>query len=138
MKNNSSKMAPPVQKNARKIKPGHGSGHGRGAGVVLVSALLLALGTSVQAAPEAVAPVAGLQPFARPAGAPVIQQFSADAAWQKKALTGIDAPHTGLGFLKDQGAWFTPFMHPGLKGGYDIRGLHAAREQARPGSAKGN
>jgi hypothetical protein len=86
-------------------------------------------------------PVAGLQPFARPAGAPTLTQFNADAAWQAKALTGIATPHTGLGFLKDQGAWFTPFNHPGLKGGYDIRGLHAAREQAhldKQNKAQGN
>ena len=30
-----------------------------------------------------------------------------------------------FGFLKDQGAWYTPFIHPNSTGRYDIRGLHA-------------
>lgn len=82
--------------------------------------------------------IAGLQPFQRPEGAPVIRQFHQDAAWVARAHTGIAPPYTGLDFLKDQGAWFTPFIHPNLKGGYDIRGLHAAREQAGTNGKKGN
>lgn len=105
--------------------------------------LVLPILSAVAASPETpaasapatpAAEVAGLRPFQRPEGAPVIREFRQDAAWTARALTGIAAPHTGLGFLKDQGAWFTPFTHPNLKGGYDIRGLHAARQPPRKGN----
>lgn len=68
--------------------------------------------------------VAGLRPFERPAGAPVIVNFEQSEAWKAKALRGIGEPQTGVGFLKDQGAWYTPFTRPNLPGRYDIRGLH--------------
>lgn len=68
--------------------------------------------------------VAGLEPSARPATAPVITTFAPADAWKAQALRGIREPHTGLGFLKDQGAWYTPFNRPNLPGRYDIRGLH--------------
>ena len=50
--------------------------------------------------------VAGLRPNQRPVGAPVIERFEQSDAWRAKALTGIGAPQTGVGFLKDQGAWY--------------------------------
>jgi len=68
-----------------------------------------------------------LRPDQRPAGAPVIERFEPDAAWQ--ALKGIAEPQTGVGFLKDQGAWYTPFNRPNMPGRYDIRHLH---EQNKP------
>lgn len=68
--------------------------------------------------------IAGLLPDQRPAGAPVIAKFEATDAWKAQALRGIAEPHNGLGFLKDQGTWYTPFIHPNLPGRYDIRGLH--------------
>ena len=40
-------------------------------------------------------------------------------------MRGITPPPTGIDFLKYQGAWYTPFIHPNLTGRYDIRGLHA-------------
>ena len=70
-------------------------------------------------------PVAGLNPAQRPVGAPIVARFEQSAAWRAAALRGIQEPQTGLGFLKDQGAWYTPFIHPNLLGRYDIRGLHA-------------
>ena len=75
------------------------------------------------------AEVAGLRPHQRPAGAPVIERFEQDAAWQAQALKGIAEPQTGVGFLKDQGAWYTPFNRPNMPGRYDIRHLH---EQNKP------
>ena len=75
------------------------------------------------------AEVAGLRPDQRPAGAPVIERFEQDAAWQAQALKGIAEPQTGVGFLKDQGAWYTPFNRPNMPGRYDIRHLH---EQNKP------
>ena len=68
--------------------------------------------------------VAGLNPSVRPANAPVISVFEPADAWKQQALRGIHEPQTGLGFLKDQGAWYTPFNRPNLLGYYDIRGLH--------------
>ena len=70
------------------------------------------------------AEVAGLRPDKRPAGAPVIERFEQDAAWRAQALWGIAEPQTGVGFLKDQGAWYTPFNRPNMPGRYDIRHLH--------------
>lgn len=68
--------------------------------------------------------IAGLTPSARPANAPVISAFEPADGWKRQALRGIHEPQTGLGFLKDQGAWYTPFNRPNLLGYYDIRGLH--------------
>jgi hypothetical protein len=68
--------------------------------------------------------VGGLKPAVRPANAPTITIFEPADAWKRQALRGIHEPHTGLGFLKDQGAWYTPFNRPNLLGYYDIRGLH--------------
>ena len=68
--------------------------------------------------------VAGLNPAVRPANAPVITAFEPGEAWKIQALQGIREPHSGLGFLKDQGAWYTPFNRPNLSGRYDLRGLH--------------
>ena len=68
--------------------------------------------------------IAGLNPAARPANAPVITTFEPGEAWRMRALQGIREPHAGLAFLKDQGAWYTPFNRPNLTGRYDLRGLH--------------
>ncbi|MFN8684100.1 hypothetical protein ACDP63_23730 [Paracoccus sp. P2] len=70
-------------------------------------------------------PVAGTAPWERPAGAPVIAEMVKDAAWYALALTGVDQPYpASLRFLEDQGAWFSPFTHPGMTGPYDIRHWH--------------
>lgn len=68
--------------------------------------------------------VAGLRPHERPRGAPAVERFEPEAAWRANALRGIGEPQVGLGFLKDQGVWYTPFTRPNLLGRYDIRGLH--------------
>jgi len=70
--------------------------------------------------------IAGLAPQARPAGAPVVATFEKASDWYEKTLSGIGKPHPpGLGFLASQGAWYTPFMHPGMPVPYDLRGWHA-------------
>jgi hypothetical protein len=86
---------------------------------------LLAIGANVLVLAEIPVFIAGLVPDQRPDGAPVITVFEQTPAWQAQALRGITPPHTGLDFLKYQGAWYTPFIHPNLLGRYDIRGLHA-------------
>ncbi len=71
--------------------------------------------------------IAGVHPDQRPAGAPVITEMKKDGAWYGRALTGVEKPYpSSLRFLEDQGAWFTPFTHPGMTGPYDIRGWHKA------------
>ncbi len=72
-------------------------------------------------------PIAGLEPSARPEGAPVLNTFNKDGAWYRHALTGVVPPYpAGLRFLEDQGAWHTPFVRPGMTGPYDIRNWHGS------------
>ncbi len=76
--------------------------------------------------------VAGLAPQMRPEGAPIITVFEKTPDWHAGALSGVSQPHpSGLSFLDSQGAWYTPFIHPGMLGPYDLRGWHA-REKADP------
>jgi len=88
---------------------------------MLLLGLLVASANALAEAPEF---IAGLAPYQRPADAPVITVFEQTSEWQARALRGITPPQTGLDFLKYQGAWYTPFIYPNLKGRYDIRGLH--------------
>lgn len=69
-------------------------------------------------------PVAGVQPFQRPQGAPVITQAQRPDGWEHMALRGLSEPHTGVDFLRDQGNWYTPFFQPNSPGAYDIRRLY--------------
>lgn len=68
--------------------------------------------------------IAGLRPAERPAGAPVLVDQVPDGGWRARALRGLGEPQTGVGFLKDQGPWYTPFDRPNMTGRYDLRGLH--------------
>ncbi|MFB2531554.1 hypothetical protein ACEYYB_06730 [Paracoccus sp. p4-l81] len=71
--------------------------------------------------------IAGVKPWERPAGAPVITEYVKSPEWYANALFGVSEPYpASLGFLEDQGGWWTPFNHPGMPGPYDIRGWHAA------------
>lgn len=68
--------------------------------------------------------VAGTNPSERPS-APVIMSVSKPAGWYTKALTGVVPPYpVSLHFLETQGNWYTPFIHPGMPGPYDIRNWH--------------
>lgn len=72
--------------------------------------------------------VAGTSPDRRPEGAPKITTYEKDAQWLATARAGVSDPlPPSLGFLNDQGGWFTPFTRPGMTGPYDIRGWHAAK-----------
>lgn len=69
--------------------------------------------------------IAGVDAAQRPPHAPVITEFAKDEAWQKRALTGVEEPYPeSLNFLKDQGGWFNPFLHPGMLAPYDMRHWH--------------
>jgi hypothetical protein len=71
-------------------------------------------------------PVAGTQPYARPAGAPTVTEVRRDEAWYARALTGVSQPiPPSLRWLDDQGNWYTPFTRPGMPPPYDIRGWHS-------------
>lgn len=70
-------------------------------------------------------PIGGSTPDRRPEGAPVIVEVVKDQAWYRQALEGITQPYPPhLQFLDDEGAWYTPFNHPGTPAPYDIRGWH--------------
>ncbi|AOZ71160.1 hypothetical protein LPB142_17425 (plasmid) [Rhodobacter xanthinilyticus] len=91
----------------------------------LASSLGIALASAAHSQ-DATGFIGGIAPNARPEGAPVIVQFTPDANWQENAAHGIEAPipPTILAWLDDQGAWFTPFIHPGMTGPYDLRHWH--------------
>lgn len=76
--------------------------------------------------PAVATTIAGLAPFERPEGAPVVTEFRLSPEWRTNALQGVSAPiPPTLKFLDDQGAWYSPFIQPGMSGRYDIRGWHA-------------
>lgn len=97
---------------------------------ILISAIALPAVAQDSDAPEpgpGAAYIAGTDPSERPPEAPVITAFAKSGDWYRMALTGISEPYpASLGFLEDQGAWFTPFIHPGMTPPYDIRGWHSA------------
>ncbi len=69
--------------------------------------------------------IAGVNPAERPAKAPVIKTWVKTPAWYTQALRGVEKPYpASLRFLEDQGAWYSPFIHPGMTGPYDIRHWH--------------
>ena len=71
------------------------------------------------------APIAGLAPYERPAGAPTIRSAPKNLETTARRTTGVAKPlPDGLEWLKDQGAWYTPFDRPGMVSYYDVRGWH--------------
>lgn len=93
--------------------------------------LLALLPSSLPMAAETAA-VAGLVPDERPAGAPVIRALLRTPEWTRQATRGIAEPlPSGLKFIADQGAWYTPFTEPGMPGYYDIRKLHDNKSAAQ-------
>lgn len=89
---------------------------------VLFGAVLIILGNSAQATDY---PVAGTSPSQRLHSAPELSEYRKDQAWYDQALYGVSRPYPGsLRFLEDQGAWHTPFRHPGMLAPYDIRDWH--------------
>src|SRR5512134_3419672 len=64
---------------------------------------------------EGTVSVAGLLPFERPQGAPNLGGFPQTGEWRAKTLRGISEPlPPSLKFIDSQGAWYTPFDHPGM------------------------
>ncbi|MCB9871633.1 MAG: hypothetical protein H6983_09120 [Ectothiorhodospiraceae bacterium] len=95
--------------------------------VLALGVLCTVAGNRLVAAAET--PIAGTQPGARPAGAPVVSTMNHDGEWYARALTGLAPPYPrSFRFLEDQGAWYTPFDRPGMTGRYDIRGWHTDPE----------
>lgn len=64
-------------------------------------------------------------PSERPRNAPFIKEYLKGDSYFDNALKGVTKPYPpSLMFLQDQGAWYTPFNHPGMLGRFDIRGWH--------------
>lgn len=92
-----------------------------------VAVCLMALSLPSWSADAEAAPLAGLTPHERPAGAPVVKSVIRTPEQTSKLTTGIDKPlPPGIEWLKDQGAWYSPFERPGMVGYYDLRGWHGA------------
>lgn len=90
-----------------------------------MSFVLLLAGLSLPVNATEINWIAGSKPDMRPAFAPVIKNYSKDGEWYNNALQGISPPYpASLRFIETQGAWYTPFNHPGMTGAYDIRGWH--------------
>lgn len=69
--------------------------------------------------------IGGTTPSVRPANAPVIKDATITKEQEKSFFRGVSKPYPpSLLFVKNQGAWYTPFSHPGMTGRYDIRGWH--------------
>jgi len=76
--------------------------------------------------------IAGTTPGQRPPTAPTIREYDRPEGWYDKALEGISRPYPqSLSFLEDQEAWYTPFIHPGIPGWYDIRDMHEQTPERR-------
>jgi len=90
---------------------------------IVACATALAAGPAREAA--AAYPIAGLAPQQRPVGAPVPTRA---APLSDTALTGIAPPLPAsiARTAQGQGAWYTPFILPGMTHDYDLRGWHGA------------
>lgn len=66
----------------------------------------------------------GSTPFERPEEAPTITKFGESSQVLESGLQGVSKPYpSSLMFLKDQGAWYSPFLRPGMARPYDLRNL---------------
>jgi hypothetical protein len=82
--------------------------------------------TQAQGVTAAPAPVAGLAPDRRPRAAPVLGASAVDAGTKRQRLQGVSQPWPGnVERVAEQGAWYSPFFHPGMTGPYDLRAWHA-------------
>lgn len=97
---------------------------------ILLACLLALIGGVVWASEPSQGFIAGLAPHERPESAPVLKQATPESVRLDKATHGIagPVPESIQGFLKDQGAWYTPFSRPGMTSVYDIRGWHRQNE----------
>ncbi len=69
--------------------------------------------------------ISGSKPWERPAEFPRVEHFLKSESYFDRALRGVRQPYPpSLMFLKDQGAWYTPFTRRGMTGPYDVRGWH--------------
>lgn len=81
-----------------------------------------------QAAPLAQAAavfVAGLHPYQRPEGAPIVKEEPLPEDKLKTYLHGVSTPVPGnVELITATGNWFVPMRYHGMTGLYDIRGWH--------------
>lgn len=90
---------------------------------MILWAVVLTPSASAADLPASTVFVAGLAPYERPVGFPVLRVPPANAVRSAEATHGIvgEVPKSITDFLKDQGAWYTPFSRPGAKSPYDLR-----------------
>lgn len=91
--------------------------------VGIASVSLAASGKTMQKTMDADYPVAGLNPSKRPVGAPVLASAPEISSIALSGLA-LPVPATITTWLQDQGAWYSPFTHPGIPGRYDLRQWH--------------
>jgi nitrate/TMAO reductase-like tetraheme cytochrome c subunit len=97
---------------------------------------LMALSVPCWSADAEAAPIAGLAPYERPMGAPVIASVARTPEQAARLTYGVDQPlPAGLDFLKNQGHWYTPFSRSGMTSVYDLRGWHKSSPDRRADNA---
>jgi hypothetical protein len=93
---------------------------------LVIGAILL--NSSVFSGVHAEVFIAGEFPSQRPAHAGVISSDTPSPAKYQRLLHGLSAPYpASFRWIEQQGAWYTPFSHPGMPGPYDIRNWHMPR-----------
>lgn len=97
----------------------------------LITLLVAGLvGVNCTAAWSEVEVVGGITPDQRPQEFPVVTATGLTPAGEAMALYGVKQPYPpSLKWLNDQGGWYTPFIHPGMTGPYDIRHWHAGSDR---------
>uniref|UniRef100_UPI00333F1485 hypothetical protein n=1 Tax=Castellaniella defragrans TaxID=75697 RepID=UPI00333F1485 len=102
------------------------------AGMATAAAQAPAVEAAAAASPDSDPPmyIAGTAPDHRRTDIPVIKE--APVLDKKIAFHGIDEPYpASLRVFDSQGAWYTPFTHPGMTGVYDLRGYHHPKDQSQ-------
>lgn len=76
-------------------------------------------------AQTAAAFVAGLHPYQRPDGAPIVKEEPLSEDKLKTYLHGVSTPVPGnVELITATGNWFVPMRYRGMPGLYDIRGWY--------------
>lgn len=108
------------------MSPRELKGLGRRAGFVTLICQCLMMFALISVDAVADEFVAGTSPDRRPEAAPVLDTARADQIRAREAQHGIEepVPDSVTKVIESQGAWHTPFSHPGMPQPYDLRGWH--------------
>lgn len=92
--------------------------------IVAFTAMGLGLLVSAQIQAES-APIAGLHPYERPAGAPVQTERPVTRVQLGHWMHGISEPYPGnVTTIAASGHWWLPLRGPGMTPPYDLRAWH--------------